>query len=208
MAITSYAGLQGSVSTWAVRQGDPDFASAVPDFVAFTESLLNHGSQEMAPLRVREMEAVATLTLDADGAVNLPEDYLEYRSVQVAGYPLAFLTPDEFVTRETNGETGAGFFTIQDGSLRVLGGADLELTLLYYQTIPALSDTNTSNWLLAKAPNVYLFGSLTHAAPFMGDDARVALWAQMFTTAVAGLRASDQRGRYARVAMRVGGHTP
>ena len=46
------------------------------------------------------------------------------------------------------------------------------LDIDYYQRIPALTDSNTSNWLLDDAPHVYLYTSLLHATPFLMDDAR------------------------------------
>jgi predicted ATPase len=46
------------------------------------------------------------------------------------------------------------------------------LDLDYYQRIPSLTTSNTTNWLLADAPHVYLYTSLLHATPFLMDDAR------------------------------------
>ncbi len=54
--------------------------------------------------------------------------------------------------------------------------------MIYYGKIPALSNQNTSNWLLVKAPDLYLYGSLVHAAPYLLDDQRVGLFANMYNS--------------------------
>ena len=46
------------------------------------------------------------------------------------------------------------------------------LSIDYYQRIPALTSSNTTNWLLTDHPHLYLYTSLLHATPFLMDDAR------------------------------------
>jgi hypothetical protein len=58
------------------------------------------------------------------------------------------------------------------------------MELLYLAKIPALSDSNTSNWLLSEAPDVYLYGSLVHSAPYLQEDDRLGVWAQLYGAAV------------------------
>lgn len=59
------------------------------------------------------------------------------------------------------------------------------LDLLYYRTISALDGvTNTSNWLLAKYPDIYYHGVLTQAAPYLYEDVRVPLWGSALKTSI------------------------
>ena len=62
--------------------------------------------------------------------------------------------------------------------------ATTDFELLYYQKLPALSSSNADNWLLLEAPDVYLYGALLHSAPYLADDQRVAVWAQLYGAAV------------------------
>jgi hypothetical protein len=55
---------------------------------------------------------------------------------------------------------------------------------LYYQQVPALSDSATGNWLLTAAPDLYLYGALIHSAPYLVEDGRTAVFAQMYGAAV------------------------
>ena len=41
---------------------------------------------------------------------------------------------------------------------------------------PALSNLNSSSWLLAAAPDLYLFGALAEAHGFVKDAESLALW--------------------------------
>lgn len=62
---------------------------------------------------------------------------------------------------------------------------------LCYTRLQPLSSTNQTNWLTQNAPNVMLFGTLKQTAPFLKNDARLALWKQMFDEALGALKAED-----------------
>jgi len=64
-------------------------------------------------------------------------------------------------------------------------------TLCYTRLQPLASD-NQTNWLTQNAPNVLLFGTLKQTAPFLKDDARLAVWSQLFDTGLAALKQEDQ----------------
>ena len=48
-------------------------------------------------------------------------------------------------------------------------------TLYYYQKIPALSGSVTTNWLLAKSPETYLYAALIEGAIYLRDEDSGAL---------------------------------
>ena len=90
----NYADLQQLVED---HLGRSDLSSWFQSFVASAETWLNYGSQETPPLRVREMETIATLT-PVSGVVTLPADYLEYERVSEAlstRRTLDYVTPDQ-----------------------------------------------------------------------------------------------------------------
>ena len=63
---------------------------------------------------------------------------------------------------------------------------------LCYTRLTPLSSSNQTNWLTRNAPNALLFGTLKQTAPFLKDDARLAVWSQMFDKAMAALKVEDQ----------------
>lgn len=203
MALDTYANLQTAIISYAFRTGDTEFTAAVPDFITLTESRLNR------VLRVREMEASATLTL-TNSAGTLPSDYLEFRRVVAntsPATPLELVTPD-FAAAEY-GTTYSGYpmhFTIIGSTLTVYPSTTATVALSYYQKIPALA--TATNWLLTKAPELYLYGALVEAAPYMMDDQRANVWGTLFQKALKDLQDADTSARYSRATARVSGPTP
>jgi len=205
MALDTYANLQTSIASWAWRTGDPEFTAQIPDFITLAESRFNRS------LRLREMEALATLTL-VNSAASLPSDYLEFRRVVAStspAQPLELVTPDYAATAYPTNYSGfPQHFTIVGSTLTVYPSTSATVALAYYQKIPALTTNNQTNWLLTKAPEVYLYGALVEAAPYMMDDARMATWGQMLQKAMGDLQASDTSARYSRATVRVSQETP
>jgi len=60
-----------------------------------------------------------------------------------------------------------------------------------WRDVTALSDTNTTNWLLTSHPDVYLYGSLLEAEPYLKDDERAALWGTLYEQAASQVRVPD-----------------
>ena len=70
--------------------------------------------------------------------------------------------------------------------------------LSYYKAISELSDSNTSNYILNKHPAIYLYGSLYHAANFLGgiDQTQLSQWLQMYSTALERCEQNDKQDSY------------
>ena len=90
------------------------------------------------------------------------------------------------------------FYAITDSQLELYPspGEATDINVLYYEKIPALSDSQTTNWLLTDAPDVYLYGSLVHTAPYLADDQRAQMWAAMYQSAVDELMLASQRTKW------------
>jgi hypothetical protein len=88
------------------------------------------------------------------------------------------------------------YFGIVGGQIRVLPVPDSTYTaeLTYYAKLSKLSSTNATNWLLTQAPDVYLYGALMQAAPYLKDDDRITIWATMYTRGLEELQVADDRG--------------
>ncbi len=54
--------------------------------------------------------------------------------------------------------------------------------------VTSLSGSNATNWMLTNNPDVYLYGALLEAQPYLMDDARIATWADIYATVVAQVR--------------------
>ena len=216
MALTNYSELVAAVQQW---MGDrTDLYGYVPDFITLCETEINHGDGSGPGLRVREMETSATVTLTS-GTGTLPTDYLEWRqvrSLEATARDLKYITPSLALEMfPTSYAAPAVYFTITGSSLTAYPTPSTNVTLLYYAKVAALTESATTNWLMTKAPNVYLFGALKQAAIFEHDDGAGAMeetkgarFDRLFKSALAALTLSEQSARWARGASRASGITP
>ena len=203
MPMADYAQLQDSIKGWLWDR--EDLAGRVPDFIAMAEADFND------ELRIAPMEVSATVTL-TNGAGPLPNDYLAWRRVLSQDSPnrvLEFADPawaeDHYMAWGTE---PAWHFTISGSTIKTYPTSVANLTLLYYQKIPALSSSNVTNWLLTRKPQVYLYGSPVHAAPFLDDDDRLQTYGALRKVALDSLRGTDVIARYGKAVQRPPGATP
>ena len=186
--ITNYATLQSAIADYLNRA---DLTAQIQTFIQFCEADLN------TRLRSREMIVNATATSDGQ-FVALPPDWLEAINMMIVGgqSPLRYITPDEADTIiKAQTYTSTRFYSMTTGVIELVPPAvdDITIDMVYYGKIPALSDANTTNWLLTKAPDVYLYGALTHAAPFLMDDQRMAVFSQIYLARVQSLQDESQK---------------
>lgn len=186
--ITNYATLQSAIADYLNRA---DLTSQIQTFIQFCEADLN------TRLRSREMIVHATSTSDGE-FVALPPDWLEAINMMIVGgqSPLRYVTPDEADSIiKAQIYTSTRFYSMTTGVIELVPPAVDEITIdmVYYGKIPALSNANTTNWLLTKAPDVYLYGALTHAAPFLMDDQRMPVFSQIYLARVQSLQDESQK---------------
>lgn len=199
--ISSYTDLRSEIVNWLFDR--TELQSKTPQFIELAENAFNHGDENagLKPLRVREMERAEILSITDSKAV-LPSDYLGWRTVSVGQNPrweLEFVSPSWL--NKNYPWRGAGYpkyFTIYQDTIEVLYPTDSDMTLLYYQTIPALSDSNPTNWLLQKYPNAYLFAAASFGASYLGDTQRQTEMTSMALGALSGLHTDDKKQRWAK----------
>lgn len=199
MALSNRSELIAAIGRWAWRAGvenetdDATFVAAIPDFITLLENRVNR------ELRVGEMLTTAPIVL-TDGLGALPDDYLQYRRLSADTYPRWELN--------YGGQNEGRGFTISGSAITGWPITIGNLSMEYYAKIPALTEANPTNWLLTKAPEVYLYGSLLEAMPFTGDDQRAGTWHAYYDKAIGGLQSADVMARYAKAGRRSTGPTP
>jgi hypothetical protein len=192
MALTTYNELKSSVADWLNRT---DLTAVVPDFISLAEAQIER------TLRTRQMIVRATASIDSEYSA-VPADFLETKSIKLNTNPvtpLQFESVDALDSMKGTMYLANGkplYFGIVGGQIRVLPVPDSTYTaeLTYYAKLSKLSSTNATNWLLTQAPDVYLYGALMQAAPYLKDDARITVWATMYTRGLEELQVADDRG--------------
>ena len=186
--ITNYATLQSAIADYLNRA---DLTAQIQTFIQFCEADLN------TRLRSREMIVNATATSDGQ-FVALPPDWLEAINMMIVGgqSPLRYITPDEADTIiKAQTYTSTRFYSMTTGVIELVPPAvdDITIDMVYYGKIPALSNANTTNWLLTSNPDIYLYGALLQAAPYLQDDARIPTWATLYERALNDSQTADDR---------------
>jgi hypothetical protein len=190
---TTYTELLAEVMGYTTRG---DVEQIVPTWVAFAEAELNRS------LRHRKMVARKTATLSA-ARLALPSDWLEAVNIEVSGRVpsrLRYLSPSDLDNARdaAGGDSGIPlYYTLVGDELEVAPAPSSSATveMLYRAKLPALA-TNTTNWLLVEHPDLYLFGTLAQALPWLEGDPRAQSWVDTAARILGAVNAQDERSRF------------
>jgi hypothetical protein len=194
MALTTYTELKASLADWLNRS---DLTSVIPDFISLAEAQMER------QLRTRQMIVRATASFAAAAEYGtVPDDFLEVKSIKLDTNPvtsLTFQTIDSLDQLSNTTYLSSGkplYFTVVGNQFRLLPIPDGAYTaeLVYYSKLTKLSASVATNWLLTQAPDVYLYGSLLQAAPYLQDDARISVWSSLYLAGLDQLQVADDRG--------------
>jgi hypothetical protein len=191
MALDTFADLKATIADYLNRD---DLTAVIPSFITIAEAKFNR------KLRTRQMVKRAEGQIET-AFFAYPSDWLQAKEFQLNTNPIVRL---EFVTEAQGDKLKANrYVSIGQPAYYTITGTQLEFIptpdstysaeLTYYAKIPALSTANTSNWLLAYAPDLYLYGALLEAAPYLKDDERLAVWSQMYINSLGDIEVADQR---------------
>lgn len=172
MPITTYSELQTAALRWLVRESDTDAIARCPDWISLAEDLLR---QDMSELRLRQGEVRSQNSTFSAEYTALPSDFIMMRQIRLESDPvtsLEYMTPDQMDRQyAANMTSRPRTFCIQGNSIRVAPAPDRTYTAtLTYYALPALSVSNTTNWLLTLTPRLYLYSTLIEAAMYYRDD--------------------------------------
>lgn len=189
MALATYNDLQSAVASWLART---DLTSVIPDFITLAEARINRA------LRVREMITEATGSVSA-ATLSVPSDFVETFTLTLDtedDRPLEYRPAEDSQLRVAGTISGQPiWFTVIGSNFHFYPTPDgtYSYTLEYYAKVPALSSTLTTNWLLTKAPDLYLFGSLAEASAYLHEEEREAYWSAKFNAVKAALNGAENR---------------
>ena len=179
MGLANYSDLKTAVADWLDRA---DLSSKMDDFIDLAEARFNR--------EVRLMSQITSTTFTT-GNVTLPSDFLESIVVYLDDTPdkvLTYVPYSEFLKMDNQYylQDKPGFYSFRGNTIYFIPGIGTNtVTMVYYAKHTALSNDNTTNNLLTNHPDVYLYGTLIHSAPFIGEDTRIQVWEQMYQTALA-----------------------
>jgi|TARA_R100001530_G_scaffold69838_1_gene49501 hypothetical protein len=201
MAINTYGTLQTAVANWLDRD---DLTSRIPEFISLTEAIFNR------TLRIRAMETIVSDNTPSGSKEDaLPTGYLQMREIHLETSPIV---PLSYITPEIMYRIRAGSVNGRPNSYTIMGENILfgptpdsvyAYSMTYYKALDALADNAPTNWAILNAPDMYLYGTLLQAEPFLMNDERVPLWERGFRQAISDLQEQDNKDRHSGSEMRV-----
>lgn len=173
MAITTFAELQTALGNWASRS---DLTSRLPEFIALAESKIN-----------RKLRTLDMVTKNASFSITgeyvaVPTNFAGVQTFYLNTTPktnLEFM-PDDSQTGYFGESTAKPrYYCIQGANFRFgpVPDGTYSATLVYYLKVPALTASNTTNWLLTSHPDVYMYLSMAELCG-LTQDPQSAAWAQ------------------------------
>lgn len=171
-----------------------DVTSSLPLFIGMCESRLNR------LLRTPEMEANQLFTTTSD-TIALPSNFLQARTVSMPGSPnraLKAMAPSAMPLEYDGSADTPRAYSINGLQMKLVPppSGSVVVSLDYYTRIPALSDNIPTNWLLLKAPDLYLYGALVQAEAFIDNPAQLQTYKSAFDEAISEMVSAARRERW------------
>ena len=198
MAISNYSELKSAIADWLDRT---DLTDSISDFITLAEA------RHKRDFKLRRMETRVTANTIADTEYyTLPDQYVAMRNIQLNTDPktsLEYLTPeqmDRIYAGSNKGKPKAYSIIGNDIQLRPIPDSAYEIEILYFKHFTALSDSAPTNDMLTNHPDIYLYGSLVEAEPYLQNDKRIQTWASFYDRAKKDIIDSNERDRHSGVA--------
>lgn len=209
MALDSFDGLKAEIEDYLDHD---DVAAKAGTFVRLAEAKFAR------EIRIREMIQRAQVSLD-DRYLALPARFVQMRrlrllSAETTG-PRLVAAPEEVTIEELDGKARLdaglpGYFTVHE-EIEFDRAPEEAITaeMVYFAHFRPLGDDYPANGLLTAAPDIYLYGALAEAEPYLGEDERIALWRQLYAEGRDRLNQAFRNAQYGSgIASRVKGSTP
>jgi hypothetical protein len=172
-----------------------DLSGVLPTFIELAEAKMKRR------LRHWKMEKRATAnTVASQRTLELPTDFIEMRHLKLNTDPytvLEYLSPAVLNFASTLTDRPAYYTVVGDEIVFEPTPDSVYEVEMYYYALPALSSTNTSNWLLEKYPDIYIYGTLLEAEVYLMNDPRLPIWKIAFDE---GIQQLNKEARITRAA--------
>lgn len=188
--IGTYSELKSAVADWRHRS---DVDSKTADFIALAEARI------FRELEKREHDTETELTATVDSRyIALPTGFVRPIALWLKAWtprePLTLRQPQDF---SPSSESGVPAYWAIDGlniAFDVACDAAYTFDFRFAKSL-ALSDVQTTNYILTKYPDVYLYGALVEAALYDVDPNSAQLFDGKFMSALESAKGTEARAR-------------
>lgn len=195
----NYQELQDGIANLLNRK---DLESEIIGFITLCEAMIDRD------IRHWRMENRATLST-TDQYPSLPLDWVETLRLHNVdtNIPLELLSRQAMAEERARSNDainayGPRFYRHSQSGFELFPSPSSSeattLELEYYAQVPRLGlDTGNgvvqTNWISDLYPDVYLYGSAIHSAPFLADDPRIQTWGQLYNNAAQRVNVSGEK---------------
>jgi hypothetical protein len=180
--------------------GRADFAHVFPRFVSMAEL------QVEREVRLADQQKSATLAL-VNNKATLPTDFYLVRTVRTGDLPSLDLNQVSKHAQQQPSQATAMGYCFDNNEIVVQGILASTVVMDYFSTLPRLTSAAPSNWLLLRAPDVYLSGTLYHTMVWANDD-RAGGAQSDFMAAIKSLKNNDKARRFVNGVITTAGGLP
>ena len=196
-----------------VDRYDQELVGALAGFTKVVESKIN------TALKTGEQAVRAQIWLERDiEYYGLPSDWGGFRDVELVergsnsinqgtglhpmgGMTLIYVNPAQM--NGTNRRERQRYYTVIANQIQVAPPTDNQvLEVVYYQTVPPLSNDTDTNWLTEKHPDAYIFGLCAEICAFAKDAVGFELYKVRFMESLMGIAQDDQVTRWSGPSLR------
>jgi len=181
----TFTELKGHIASYLHRT---DLTAQIPTFIGLAEAYL------FRELSIKEME-ISVDGATVSGYAVLPADFGTLSKISITSNGSSRLL-DYIALADVSTEIDAspGFYSFENGKLRVWGaGTGQPYTLYYIPVVVSLSDAAPTNWLLANAQELYLYASALEGAKYLRDTNQIQLLAGQVSESIESVRSFTKR---------------
>lgn len=196
MALADYEGLRQKIINQSHRS---DLDLQIDDFIQLAETEMRANPDES--LKMNEGEVITVLnTLTTTALLPLPVGYQKARSSNIkigeTLYSLEYRTPDQMRIRSGTGQPC--FFTINANQIEfdVVPDIVYEVTFKYFAEFAPLTSSNTTNFVLTKYPNIYLYGCMAQVGSYTNEEQLEAIYNAKFLDSIRSANNAEREIRY------------
>ena len=181
MALSNYNDLITSVKEWTHRQ---DLDNVIPDFVKLAEVRI---AQD---LKVQSLETQSTfVTVDGQESYDLPSGLVSLVRMWIRdgnGYDYDLIGFNAQIIDHEEGKGIPDRYYVERNKINLSPVPDGAYTVTVIHSTSLDLQSNLTNAIMTRYPNIYLFATLIETAPYIGGDelAKLSLYEQRYAQAI------------------------
>ena len=192
----TYTELVAAAKLYADRQ-DIEVNDSMDIFILMAEARVNR------VLKTREQSTRAyTLTIEDKEYYPLPPDYSGMRDVQInsdlpteehKNTKLSYISPELFNTVRGKPYCGSSYYCVIANQIQIfpLQEEGKTIEMVYWQKVPNLNLTDSTNWLSESHPDIYLAGIVAEIEIFAKNYDVASKWDSKMSRSISELDESD-----------------